>query len=152
MPKKYIVRLSVDERKELEGIVKKGKVAGYKRLNAQILLKADIGKLGSGWTDLKISEAFDVSIRKVERLRERLCCVGFEKCLIRPPSGSSKRKLDGEQEAHLIALTCSKAPEGYARWTLRLLANKMVELGVVDGLSGETVRRVLKKRNKTLAK
>jgi len=150
--KKHIVRLSASERAELLALVKKGKAAAYKRLNAQILLKADIGEQGPGWTDAKIVEAFDVCLRKVERLRQRLCSVGFEQCLKRAKGSGRKRKLDGTQEAQLIALSCSEPPEGSSRWTLRMIADKAVELNYVDEISHEAVRQLFKKRNKTLAK
>ncbi len=145
MAKKYIVRLTSDERSELEDIVNKGKKSAYKRLHAQILLKADIS--GPGWTDEKISEAFDVTTRTIERTRQRLVENGLEGALNKSkPKKVKSYRLDGEQEAHLIALTCGEPPEGYARWTLRLLADKMVELEYVeDSLSYETVRQVLKK-------
>ncbi|EDN67873.1 transposase [Beggiatoa sp. PS] len=147
MAKKYIVRLTYDERSELEDIVKKGKKSAYKRLHAQILLKADIGEEGPGWTDEKISEAFDVTTRTIERTRQRLVENGLEGALNKSkPQKVKSYRLDGEQEAHLIALTCGEPPEGYARWTLRLLAEQMVELEYVEeNLSYETVRQVLKK-------
>jgi len=143
--KKHIVRLSVEERQYLFDLVKKGKVAAYKRRGAQILLKADISKEGPGWTDQHIVKTFGVSVRTVERLRERLCRLGFEKCLLRAEGSGRKRKLDGVQEAQLITLVCSDSPEGFAGWTLRMLADKMVELGYIDSVSYETVRQVLKK-------
>lgn len=151
MKLKYIVRLRADERDSLQSIVRKGKVAAYKRLNAQMLLKADIGPGGSGWKDKDIAETFEVSIKTVERLRKRLCSRGLENCLEREKGAGRKRKLDGSQEAQLMALTCSEPPEGRARWTLRLLADEMVELEYVDELSHETVRQLLKKRNEALA-
>lgn len=143
--KKHIVRLSNEERQCLLDVVRTGKVAAYKRRGAQILLKADIGKDGPGWTDKQIVEAFGINVRTVERLRERLCRLGFEKCLLRAKGSGRKRKLDGVQEAQLITLACSDSPEGFACWTLRMLADKMVELDYVDELSYETVRQVLKK-------
>lgn len=152
MAKRYIVRLTQQERDELMAIVKTGRGVAYKRLNAQILLKADVSADSGAWTDVKIAECFDVSVRKVERIRKRLCEEGLERALVRAKGGGRKRKLDGVQEAHLVALVCSDAPEGRADWTLRLLADKMVELEYVDSISHEAVRQVLKKRNKTLAK
>ncbi len=151
MKQKYVVRLNADERSALQLVVRKGNVAAYKRLNAQMLLKADEGYGGPGWKDSKIADAFDVTTKTVARLRERLCTRGFDHCLERAKGAGRKRKLDGHQEAHLIALTCSEPPEGRARWTLRLLADQMVELEYVDELSHETVRQLLKKRNQTLA-
>jgi len=149
MRKLYIVRLNEEEREYLEGIIKKGKAAAYKRLNAQILLKADIGPAGAGWTDQKIAEAFDVSVRKIERLRKRLCTFGLQSVLDKASGRSQKRKIDGSNEAHLVALCCSAAPKGRVRWTLKLLAEKFVELEYVDidSVSHETVRKVLKKTN-----
>lgn len=151
--KKYIVRLSEDERSELSDIIKTGKAAAYKRLHAQILLKADCSELGPAWIDKDISKSFDVSTRTVERVRQRLVEHGMEAAINRAKNKTpNRRKLDGEQEAYLIALTCSEPPKGHARWTLRLLADRYVELDYVDTISYETVRVVLKKRNKTLAK
>jgi len=152
MAKIYIVRLTQQERAELMALVKTGRGAAYKRLNAQILLKSDVSEGSPRWIDVKIAECFDVSVRKVERLRERLCTRGLEKALVRAKGGGRKRKLDGVQEAQLITLVCSDTPEGHANWTLRLLANKMVELKYIDNISHEAVRQVLKKRDKTLAK
>lgn len=153
MPKKiYIVCLSLAERSELTQLVKTGRAAAYKRQRAQILLKADTGSEGSSLKDSEIAQSLDVSTRTVERARKRLVEMGFDQCLDRAPRQSqSVRCLDGEQEAHLVALSCSKAPQGKNRWTLRLLASKMVELNYVDQVSHETVRQFLKKRHKTLA-
>ena len=151
MKPKYVVRLSADERDSLRSIARKGKAAAYKRLNAQMLLKADEGDDGPRWKDKDVAETFEVSIKTVERLRKRLCSRGFDHCLEREKGAGRKRKLDGPQEARLIALTCSQPPEGRARWTLRLLADEMVELEYVDELSHETVRQLLKKRNQALA-
>jgi len=150
--KKYIVRLSTSEREKLVSLVKTGTAAAYKRLRAQILLKADVGSDGPGLKDADIVTALEVSIRTVGRTRQRLVEAGLEKALERKARKRSRDpRLDGEKEAHLIALTCSKAPEGYHRWSLRLLAKKMVELGHVDSVCPETIRQVLKKRHKTLA-
>ena len=143
--KKHIVRLSDEERQYLLDVVRTGKVAAYKRMHAQVFLKADISKDGPGWTDEQIAEAFGINVRTAERLRKRLCTLGFEKCLLRAKGKARKRKLDGVQEAQLVTLVCSSPPEGSARWTLRMLADKMVELDYVDELSYETVRQVLKK-------
>jgi len=145
MVKKYIVRLTADEKKELTQMVYKGKVAAYKRLHAQVLLKADISDKGPGWKDNQIAEAFDITVRSIERIRRRLTENGLDGAISRASGGGSKRKLDGTQEAYLIALACSDPPEGRCQWTLKLLADKMVELKYTDTLSYETVRRVLKK-------
>jgi transposase len=144
--KKYIVRLTKDERSYLESLIYTGKVAAHKRLHAEILLKADISELGEKWLDRQISEAFGVSTRTVERVRERLVEQGLESALNRAePSRVKSRAIDGENEAHLIALTCGDAPEGHGRWTLRLLGQQMVELGYVESISHETIRQTLKK-------
>lgn len=147
MAKKYIVRLSEEERKTLEDMVKKGKAASYKRLHAQALLKADVSEQGEGWKDAEISKAFNISVRTVERLRQRLVEKGLDAAIARAKSSrTKKRKLDGEQEAYLIALACSEAPDGHAAWTFQLLADKLVELKYTDSISRETVRKTLKKK------
>ena len=146
MAKKYIVRLSSEERIELETIVSKGKVAAHKRLHAQVLLKADISEAGPCWTDAQISDAFDITVQTVENIRQRLVQKGLDAAIKRAKrSGTRLTKLDGEQEAYLVALTCSDPPEGRARWSLRLLADQMVELNYVDEISHETLRQTLKK-------
>jgi len=145
---KYVVRLSSEERLSLETLVKTGKRAADTRLRAQILLKADVGEGGPGWSDARIAAAFDIGLSTVHRQRQRLVEEGLEAALARKPSRQARpRKLDGEKEARLIAVACAKAPEGYARWTMRLLADRLVELKVVDAISDETVRRTLKKTN-----
>lgn len=151
--KKYLVELTEAERDELTELVNKGKAAAYKRKHAEILLKADQGTHGPGWPDSRIADAFDVGLRTVERVRQRLVETGLVSAIERAKQKNRKApKLDGEQEAYLIALTCQeKPPAGHARWTLRLLAEQMVALDYVDTLSHETVRRVLKKHYKTLA-
>jgi len=144
--KKYIVRLTEDERNYLENLIHTGKVAAHKRLHAEILLKADISESGEKWLDSKISEAFGVSTRTVERVRERLVQQSLESALNRAtPIRVKCRTIEGENEAHLIALTCGEAPEGRSRWTLRLLGQQMVELGYVESVSHETIRQTLKK-------
>jgi hypothetical protein len=148
LEKKYIVRLTEDERLHLENLIHTGKVAASKRLHAQILLKADIGDLGDKWQDKQISEAFGITIRTVERIRERLFKEGLESALNRATSARVReRKIDGENEAHLVALMCGDAPDGRSRWTLRLLGQSMVELGYVENISHETIRQALKKMN-----
>ena len=140
MPKKhYVVTLTASERSSLQALIAKGKVAAQKRLHAQILLKADAGPAGDGWTDQQIVAAFDVSRCTVERLRQRFVEQGLEAALTRKPQQNRiARKIDGQAEAHLIAAACGKPPEGRKRWTLRLLE-------IVDTVSSETVRRTLKK-------
>ena len=150
--KKYIVRLNTTERQTLSQLVKTGKIAASKRQRAQILLKADTGPEGPGLKDKEIAQSVEVSSRTVERTRQKLVEEGLEKALERKVHNRSRApRLDGDQEAYLIALTCSKPPEGSKRWSLRLLAKTMVELSYVDTVSAETVRLVLKKRNQTLA-
>jgi len=123
-----------------------GVAAAYAINHARILLKANTHQPGGSWLDAEISGALDVSVATVERIRKQFVTDGLEPCLKqRARSSARSRVLDGEQEAHLIALTCSAAPSGQARWTLRLLADRMVELGQVERLSYETVRRTLKK-------
>ena len=146
MAKKYIVRLREEERTDLKGLIHKGKVAAHKRLHAEILLKADISELGEKWLDSQISEAFGISTRTVERVRERLVQEGLESALNRAkPIRVKSRVIDGEKETHLLTLACGEAPEGRSRWTLRLLGQRMVELGHVDSVSYETTRQTLKK-------
>ena len=148
MAKKYIVGLTEDERSYLESLIHTGKVAAHKRLHAEILLKADISEWGEKWLDSQISEAFGVSTRTIERVRERLVQQGLESALNRAePSRVKSRTIDGENEAHLIALSCGEPPEGRSRWTLRLLGQHMVELGYVENVSHETIRQALKKTN-----
>ena len=147
MPMKhYVVTLTAAERSSLQALIAKGKVAAKKRLHAQILLKADAGPEGEGWKDQRIGEAFDVGRRTVERVRQRFVEEGLETALVRKPQQNRiPRKIDGEAEAHLIAAACGKPPEGRKRWTLQLLADRLVQLEMVDTVSSETVRRTLKK-------
>ena len=145
MRKLYLVRLTEQEREELRSVVKKLKGTSQKVRRAQILLKADAE--GPHWTDERIAEAFGCRTRTVERLRQRLCERGFEETLHRverakPPV---EKLLTGEQEARLIATRLGPPPKGYANWTLRLLARKVVELEIADSVSYETIRRTLKK-------
>jgi transposase len=143
---KYVVRLTAEERKQLEGLVKTGRVAAAKRGRAQVLLKADAGPEGSGPTDEQVSEALDVSVGLVHSARQAYVEQGLSAALERKPACRHRpRKLDGAQEAQLVALTCSPAPAGHARWTLRLLASKLVELEIVPSISKDAVRSVLKK-------
>jgi len=143
---KYVVRLTKEERVTLESVVGDRRAAADKRLRARMLLKADVGVCGPGWTDEKISEAFEVGESTIHRLRQRLVEDGLEAALVRKPRSRPRfPKLDGEKEARLVALACSDPPEGRARWTLQLLADKLVQLEVVDSISDETVRLRLKK-------
>lgn len=145
MQKKFIVDLTSKERKYLQKLVKKGKVAGYKIRHAQMLLKADQGPYGPGWTDERVAEAFGSHIETARRLRQRFVEEGLDAALQRKKRQNYRRKLDGDAEAHLIAIACSQPPQGRSRWTLRLLADRLVELSVVDSVSHMTVSRTLKK-------
>ena len=145
MEKKYIVRLTDEERGVLEGVVKKLKGTSQKVRRAQILLKADAD--GPAWTDKQIAEAFSCRTKTVENIRQRLVERGFTETLEgkKRTAQSTEKLLDGEQEARVIATRLGPPPKGYANWTLRLLARKVVELEIVDSISYETVRRTLKK-------
>lgn len=147
MVKKYIVRLSEDERQSLEQMVNTGKRAAYTITHARILLKADANQPEGSWRDQDIQAALDISLRTVERVRRRCVEEGLEAALRCRPGGGRPRKMDGDCEAHLIALRCGDPPEGRGRWTLRLLAERMVELEYVETLSHESVRQALKKTN-----
>lgn len=146
MRKKYHVTLTVEERESLGKLISSGKASARKLTRARILLKADEAEDGAGWDDQAISEALEVGLSTIYRVRKRFVEEGLEAALEqRRPRRLYRRKLDGEGEAHLIALACSSPPQGRERWTLRLLADRLVELGYVESLSYETVRRVLKK-------
>jgi hypothetical protein len=145
MQKKYVVRLTNQERCELHGVIRKLKGTSQKVRRAQILLKADAD--GPNWTDQQIAEAFSCQTRTVEKIRLRLVERGFEETLngTERPHPPVEKLLDGEQEARIIATRLGPPPKGYAHWTLRLLARKVVELEIVESVSYETVRRTLKK-------
>ncbi len=147
--KKYRVTLEEHEREELRRLLARGKGEVRMLRHAQILLKADQSHDAAGWSDDRIAEAIDVGIATVQRVRERFVLEGFDAAVRAYDKGSRvyNKKLDGKQEAHLIALACAAPPEGRGRWTLRLLAEKMVELKYVDELCHETVRQTLKKMN-----
>ena len=149
--KKYVVRLSQEERKRLDDMIHKGKSSAQKLMKARILLKADVSEGGEGWSDSRIVEALETSATTVYRARQQLVEEGFEAVLSRkkPSKPSVTPIFDGEKEAKLIALACSEPPNGRGRWTLRLLENKVVELGIVDRASDSTIWRVLKKRTQT---
>lgn len=147
MVKKYIIALSEEERQFLEQFTTTGKHAAYQINHARILLKADQNQAGGSWCDVEIKGALDISLRTIERVRQRFVEVGLEAALKQRPGAGRKRQLQGEQEAHLIALRCSEPPEGQARWTLRLLADQMVALEHVESISHETIRQTLKKTN-----
>lgn len=146
MPKRYVVVLSREEREQLRALICVGKAAARKLVHARVLLKADTGVEGPGWTDEAISEALEVSVTTVENIRKLLVTEGLEVALNRRrPKRQYQRKLDGHAEAHLIALACGSPPAGHTRWTMRLLADKMVELEHVDSLSHVTAWLTLKK-------
>jgi Homeodomain-like domain len=145
--KAYIVRLNGEERQQLETLIRKGKSPARRLLKARILLKADVSEAGESWSDNRIIEALDASPSMVYRVRKQLVEEGLEAVLSRKQRATPAVPpiFDGEKEAKLIALACSKPPKGYARWTLRLLENKVVELGIVDRASDSTIGRTLKK-------
>lgn len=148
MKKKYPVILSDTEREQLKSLIAAGTAPARKLTHARILLKADQSTEGPSWVDDAVADAVEVSQPTVSRVRKQYFEEGLEAALNRRPSNREyHRKLDGEQEARLVALACSEPPEGQARWSLRLLADRMVELEVVEDLSYQTVRRTLKKTN-----
>jgi hypothetical protein len=146
MAKRYRVTLTVEERGELERMIARGKADARKLAHARVLLQADEAEGGPGWADAAIAAAVRVSVRTIERVRQRFVERGLAAALLPEPSPRIyARTLDGEGEAYLVALACTRPPEGKARWSLRLLAERMVELEHVDALSHETVRQTLKK-------
>ncbi len=146
MNKKYIVHLTADQRATLDQLTRTGTAAAALQRHARILLKADGGPDGPAWEDATIAAALDVSIPTVERVRRQFATAGIDIALHRKPTTrASQRKLDGVQEAQLAAIACSPPPEGAERWTLALLADKLVELKVVDSIARDTVRVALKK-------
>ncbi len=146
MHKRYVVTLTEGQREALQRLVAAGTAPARKLTHARILLKADQGPSGPGWVDAAIVEAVEVSQPTVSRVRKQFVEEGLEATLNRrAPRRVYTRKLDGEQEAHLIALTCGDPPAGHLRWSMRLLATKLVELEVVGAISYQTVRRTLKK-------
>ena len=149
MAERYVVSLEEEERKELLRLIHTGKGAAKKLSHARILLHADQASPESRWTDKEIAAALEVSVDTVERVRRRFVEEGLEAAIERKPSVRAPRQpvIDGEAEAKLIALCCGSPPEGRARWTLRLLADKLVELEIVEQVSHETVRVTLKKTN-----
>jgi hypothetical protein len=145
--KKYVVKLSGDERAQLNELIHKGKRSASLMTKARILLKADVSDFGEGWSDSRIAKALDTSIATVERTRRQLVEEGFEAVLTRKsnPNSARRRIFDGAAEAKLIALTCGPAPAGHAKWSLRLLEEKVVELRIVESASDNTIGRILKK-------
>ena len=150
--KKYIVQLTSEERETLRKLTTSGRNSARIFTRARILLKADQGDDGPGWSDENISEALDVTVQTIEKVRKQLVGEGFDAVLSRRQYTQkvSRKKIDGDVEAHLVALSCSKPPEGRVRWTLRLLADSIVELGYVNSISYEAVRQTLKKTKLSL--
>ena len=144
---KYVVKLSTEEREQLGALISSGKRSAQLITKARILLKADASEVGEGWTDREIAAALDISINTVANARRQLVEEGFEATLVRKynPNSARPRIFDGAAEAKLIALACSPAPEGFARWSLRLLEEKVVELNIVEKASDNTIGRTLKK-------
>jgi len=144
---KYSVKLSAGQRQMLEEIVRKGEAPARKIMHANILLKTDSGEQGPRWSMKKIQEAFGVGSTLVKNIRKRCVENGIEDALNRrsQPERPEKRKIDGEQEAHIIALLCTEKPEGRERWTLRALTDRIIEVEIVEEVSYETVRTILKK-------
>jgi hypothetical protein len=151
--KKHHIRLSLEEREKLEAIVRKGRASAHRQRHARILLLADANGPQGGWSDSQIAAATQTSVPTVERVR-RICVEhGLERALERKdPERVYERRLDGKAEAQLIALCCGEPPAGHARWTLRLLAGRLVELEIVDSISHETVRQTLKKTSSSRGK
>src|SRR5256885_5313509 len=145
--KRYVVRLSADERERLEALIRKGKSPAQRLLKARILLEADVSEAGEGWSDSRIIKALETSVSMGYRVRKQLVEEGLEAVLSRKQRATPAVPplFDGEREAKLIALACSKPPKGRTRWTLRLLENKVVELGIVERASDSTIGRALKK-------
>jgi len=148
MNKKYIVRLTPEDRQTLELLVRRGRVAAYKAKRAWILLQADASADGPAWSDEQIGQAYDAGLRTIHRVRQTWVEEGLTAVLRRAPQTRRRaRKLDGEQEAHLIALACSQPPAGRRRWTVRLLTERFVALGHCAAVCPETIRQTLKKTN-----
>jgi len=152
MAKRYIVKLSDEEKRQLVGLLGRKVLSAQKRKRAQVLLKADASPEGPAWTDSRIAEALDVCVVMVENLRQSYVLEGLEATIERKKQCRLSRPpvLDGATEARLVALCCGTVPAGHGRWTLRLLADKLVELQVVESVSHETVRQALKKTNYSL--
>lgn len=150
--KYYKVTLEETERIHLEAIISKGKHESVKVRRANVLLAVDQSPEGKGWTDAKAHQAFGMSIRQIERLRKRFVEYSFEVAFNGKKREPNPPQFDGEVEAHIIALACGQVPQGYVRWTLRMLAEKAVEMEYVESISHESVRKLLKKRNQTLEK
>ena len=153
MKKRYVVRLTGEERENLEYLVNRSREAAYRRRHAQVLLLVDEGELGEGLTDVQAADQVGFTRRTVEQIRERCVVEGLQSALERRKrSRDRSRVLDGDGEARLVSIACGKAPAGYARWTLKLLSERLVELQIVESISPESVRKVLKKHDKTVEK
>ena len=148
---KYKVTLTKEEREELKSITNKGRHTSQKFRNAYVLLNCDEGEYSEKATNSEISKILKVGMRTIDRIKKRFVEEGFDAILERKPTSREyQKKADGDFEARLVALSCSEPPKGFSRWSLRLLADKIVELQIIDSISHETVRTVLKKRLKTL--
>jgi transposase len=147
--KKHTIELTKEQREALEHLIKKGNAPARKILHAQVMLKIESGEEGPNWSDQQVKEVFGVGGATIWRIRRRFLEHGLEDALNRrlQPERPEKQKIDGEQEAHLIAITCSPAPEGYKRWSMRLLSDTLVELGYFEEISHKTVWVALKKIN-----
>ena len=145
--KKYVVRLSAEEREQLASLIRSGKRSAQLLTKARILVKADVSEAGDGWSDSRIAEALDTSVANIERTRRQFMEDGFESALTHKynPNSAPRRIFDGTAEAKLIALACGPTPTGYAKWTLSLLEEKVVELNIVEKASDNTIGRTLKK-------
>lgn len=142
----YKVTLTKEERDQLKAVISKGRHSSLQYRNACILINCDEGSYGEKVPNEQIAQVLQINTKTVERLKERFVEEGFEACIDRKPYPQKKEiKADGDFEAHLVALSCSQTPEGYTRWSLRMLADKMIELKYVDNVSHETIRQVLKK-------
>ncbi len=151
MAKIYKVELTEQEREELMSIIRKGKHTSQVYRNAYVLLNTDEGEYSEKVTNAEITKVLKVGMRTIDRIKKRFVEEGFEACLSRKPTSRVyERKIDGDVEAKLVSIACSEPPEGFSKWSLRLLASKMVELHYVENISHETVRTVLKKRIKTM--
>jgi transposase len=151
MAKIYKVELTKEEREELMGIIRKGKHTSQVYRNAYVLLNTDEGTYSEKITNAEIAKVLKVGMRTIDRIKKRFVEEGYEACLSRKPTTRKyERKVDGEVEAKLVSIACSKPPKGFAKWSLRLLADKMVELQYIESISHETVRTVLKKRIKAV--
>jgi len=147
----YKVILTKKEQEELQNIIKKGKHTSQTYRTAYVLLNTDIGEYSDKITNEEISKVLKIGMRTIDRIKKRFVEEGFESCLVRKPTSREyERKIDGEVEAHLISISCGKPPEGFSRWSLRLLADKMVELNYIENISHESVRKLLKKRIKAM--